>query len=181
MPKQRSHILPFLLPGFIAVVLFLKERGFQTPIDPSLSIPEMSSFPLAKRVDNLDELKQSVHQQVNEYRASKNLPPLQLDPRISEEAVKHSEAMASGEVKFSHDGSKQRFQAVGQKIPYRMIAENLAYNSGYADPGRKAVEGWIASDGHRRNMEGNFNLTGIGIARNAKGEYYFTQIFVRSR
>ncbi|WP_232228469.1 CAP domain-containing protein [Lyngbya sp. PCC 8106] len=141
----------------------------------------MSSFPIAQSVSDVDELKQSVHQQVNEYRASQNLPPLKLDPRISEEALKHSEAMASGQVEFSHDGSKQRFQAIGEMIPYRMIAENVGYNMGYANPGKKVVEGWINSEGHRRNMEGNFNLTGIGIARNAKGEYYFTQIFVRSR
>ncbi|MEL7034513.1 MAG: CAP domain-containing protein [Cyanobacteria bacterium J06592_8] len=181
MPKKHSPVLPIFLLGIVATVLFLKDRGFQTPDVPSLSIPAMSSFPVAKLVTDVNELKLSVHQQVNEYRASQNLPPLQLDSQISQEAVKHSEAMASGRSKFSHDGSKQRFQAVGTKIPYRKIGENLAYNSGYADPGKKAVEGWIASDGHRRNMEGDFNLTGIGIARNAKGEYYFTQIFVRSR
>lgn len=181
MNKQRSQFILFAVPGILALVLILNEQGYQNPIHSLFSTPEMSSFPVAQGVSNFDELKQSVHQRVNEYRASKNLPPLQLDSRISQEAVKHSEAMAKGEVKFSHDGSRQRFQAVGQKIPYRVIGENLAYNSGYADPGRKAVEGWIESDGHRRNMEGNFNLTGIGIARNRKGEYYFTQIFVRSR
>ena len=44
-----------------------------------------------------------------------------------------------------------------------------------------AVDGWIKSDGHRKNIESQFNLTGIAIAKNAKGEYYFTQLFVRSR
>jgi uncharacterized protein YkwD len=27
-------------------------------------------------------------------------------------------------------------------------------------------------------MEGNYNLTGIGVAKNAEGEYYFTQLFI---
>jgi uncharacterized protein YkwD len=40
----------------------------------------------------------------------------------------------------------------------------------------QAVDGWIKSDGHRKNMEGQFLiLTGTGL-RNAKGEYYFTQL-----
>lgn len=181
MPKKNSPVLPIFLLGIVAAVVFLKDRGFQTPDVPSLSVPAMSSFSVAKQITDFNELKLSVHQQVNEYRASQNLPPLELDSRISQEAVKHSEAMANGQVKFSHDGSKQRFEMISAQISYQKIAENLAYNSGYADPGKKAVEGWIASDGHRRNMEGDFNLTGIGIAKNAKGEYYFTQIFVRTR
>jgi uncharacterized protein YkwD len=30
-------------------------------------------------------------------------------------------------------------------------------------------------------MEGNFDLTGIGVSKNAKGEYYLTQIFIKRR
>jgi uncharacterized protein YkwD len=90
----------------------------------------------------------------------------------------HSENMANGKATFSHDGFEGRAKAI--TIPYQSVAENLAYNMGYSDPVRKAVEGWIKSEGHRKNMEGQFNLTGIGIAKNAKGEYYFTQLFVRS-
>lgn len=55
------------------------------------------------------------------------------------------------------------------------------YNQGYSEEATAAVQGWIKSTGHRQNMEGNFNLTGIGVATNAKGQYYFTQMFIRSR
>jgi uncharacterized protein YkwD len=57
----------------------------------------------------------------------------------------------------------------------------VAYNQGYSKPDEQAVEGWIKSSGHRKNMEGDFDLTGIGITKNAKSEYYFTQIFIKSR
>jgi uncharacterized protein YkwD len=30
-------------------------------------------------------------------------------------------------------------------------------------------------------MIGNYDLTGIGVASNSQGEYYFTQIFVLKR
>ncbi len=126
-------------------------------------------------------LEQSVHQQVNQYRKSRNLPPLGWDARIAQQARIHSQAMASGKVPFSHNGFEGRVKVIAKSIPYRSAAENVAYNQGYSDPGQQAVQGWIKSTGHRHNMEGNFDLTGIGIAKNGKGEYYFTQIFIKRR
>jgi uncharacterized protein YkwD len=122
-------------------------------------------------------LESSIHQQVNQYRQERNLPPLTLDSRISQVARKHSQAMADGKAPFSHQGFEQRIKAIA--IPYRSAAENLAFNQGYSQPDRLAVEGWIKSSGHRQNMEGNYNLTGIGVVQNSNGEYYFTQIFIR--
>ncbi|AFZ07826.1 SCP-like extracellular [Oscillatoria nigro-viridis PCC 7112] len=145
---------------------------------PTRSLPQtpMNTNVASSAITNLEK---AVNQQINQYRASKKLPPLTIDPRISQIARIHSENMANGKVSFSHDGFEGRAKAI--TIPYQSVAENLAYNFGYSDPVRNAVEGWIKSDGHRKNMEGQFNVTGIGIAKNAKGEYYFTQLFVRSR
>lgn len=126
-------------------------------------------------------MEESVHQQVNQYRQSRNLPPLKLDARISEQSRIHSQDMASGKVPFSHNGFEGRVKAIAKSIPYRKAGENVAYNMGYSNPGKQAVEGWIKSPGHRQNMEGDFNLTGIGISKNAKGEYYLTQVFIKRR
>jgi uncharacterized protein YkwD len=87
--------------------------------------------------------------------------------------------MANGSVPFSHNGFEQRVRTIAQIIPNRGTAENVAYNEGYSDPIAQALTGWIASDGHRRNMEETYNLTGIGVAQNSRGQFYFTQIFVR--
>jgi uncharacterized protein YkwD len=57
-------------------------------------------------------------------------------------------------------------------------AENVAYNYKNA---QDVVRNWIASSGHRRNIEGNYNLTGIGLARDRRGKLYFTQIFLRTK
>ncbi|KJH70134.1 CAP domain-containing protein [Aliterella atlantica] len=123
-------------------------------------------------------LEQSIHQQINQYRQSRKLPPLQLDARISQQAKIHSQAMANGKVPFSHQGFDTRISAIRRQIRYRAAAENVAYNQGYSNPAKQAVEGWIKSQGHRVNIEGQYNLTGIGVAKNAKNEYYFTQIFI---
>ncbi|MEG4856856.1 CAP domain-containing protein [Microcoleus sp. K1-B6] len=145
---------------------------------PTRSLPQ-TSMNTNVASSAITDLEKAVNQQINLYRASKKLPPLSIDPRITQIARIHSENMAKGKVSFSHDGFEGRAKAI--TIPYQSVAENLAYNFGYSDPVRNAVEGWIKSDGHRKNMEGQFNVTGIGIAKNAKGEYYFTQLFVRSR
>ncbi len=149
--------------------------------DTSIPTRSLPQTPMNTNVASsaITDLEKAVNQQINQYRASKKLPPLSIDPRISQIARIHSQNMASGKVRFSHDGFEGRAKAI--IIPYQSVAENVAYNFGYSDPVRNAVEGWIKSDGHRKNMEGQFNVTGIGIAKNAKGEYYFTQLFVRSR
>lgn len=141
--------------------------------------PPQNPMNISLASSSIADLEKATHEQINKYRASKKLPPLSVDPRITQQARIHSENMASGKVKFSHDGFDGRAKAIA--IPYQSVAENVAYNMGFSDPVRNAVDGWIKSDGHRKNMEGQFNLTGIGIAKNAKGEYYFTQLFVRSR
>ncbi|MEG4419429.1 CAP domain-containing protein [Microcoleus sp. LAD1_D5] len=149
--------------------------------DTSIPTRSLPQTPMNTNVASsaITDLEKAVNQQINQYRASKKLPPLSIDPRISQVARIHSEDMAKGKVSFSHDGFEGRAKAI--TVPYQSVAENLAYNFGYNDPVRNAVEGWIKSDGHRKNMEGQFNVTGIGVAKNAKGEYYFTQLFVRSR
>ena len=129
--------------------------------------------------NSVDAIEKAVYNQVNQYRASRGLPPLNANTRMSEQARIHSQNMANGKVPFGHQGFEQRVTAVA--IAYSSAAENVAYNQGYSDPATVAVQGWIKSSGHRQNIEGNFNLTGIGVATNAQGQYYFTQLFIRSR
>lgn len=126
-----------------------------------------------------NNLEKSVHQQINQYRQSQNLPSLSWDETIAQQARVHSQAMASGAAPFSHKGFEERINSIKQSIPYRSAAENLAYNQGYSNPDQQAVAGWLESPGHLKNIQGDFNLTGVGITKNSKDEYYFTQIFLK--
>jgi uncharacterized protein YkwD len=128
--------------------------------------------------ETISALELSVHDQVNQYRGSLGLASLELNEDISKEARIHSQQMAQGNVPFSHDGFDQRIEAISSTLSYSSAAENVAYNQGYDDPVTVAVEGWINSPGHQKNMAGNFNLSGVGVAQNSTGEYYFTQIFI---
>jgi uncharacterized protein YkwD len=165
-----------MLTGELAGCQSLVEQNDVT----SLPETEITNSQLATSTSTTS-LEQAIYQQINQYRLSRNLPALKLNAYISQYARIHSEQMASGKVSFSHDGFEARIKAIGQKILYQKAAENLAVNQGYADPAKVAVQGWIKSSGHRQNMEGEFDLTGIGVARNGAGDYYFTQIFLKQR
>ena len=117
-------------------------------------------------------------QYVNEYRAKHHLGPLKLDATASREAAIHSQAMANKSVPFGHSHFNDRIKHIYKVMnPCRGGAENVAY---YKLNAKLLVDGWIASPGHRRNIEGHYNVTGIGIAHGKSGWGYFTQIFVKT-
>jgi uncharacterized protein YkwD len=118
-------------------------------------------------------LELSIHQQIDRYRQSLNLPPLTIDPAISAQARAHSQEMAqAGTLTHTMD-------SVDLQRKYPTAAENIANTQDYPQPDRIAVQDWIASPAHQQNIIGNYNLTGIGVAKNDQGEYFFTQIFIK--
>lgn len=122
-----------------------------------------------------------MHELVNQRRDSRGLPSLRWDDRVAAIAREHSQAMASGRRPFSHDGFDARADRIGGFLDARSMAENVAYDSRTGqDLGRQVVAGWIASPGHRQNIEGDFTVTGIGAAEGRDGVSYFTQIFVKT-
>lgn len=129
------------------------------------------------RVDQ--ELVRAVHEEVNKYRQSLGLRALKMESPLNQIALKHSEDMAQGRIPFSHEGFEDRMKAIKKyaKGPYRM-AENLYASNIYAHLARMCVKGWIESPGHHKNLKGDWLYTGIGISKNARGEYYVTQLYL---
>lgn len=125
-------------------------------------------------------LEREIHSLVNQHRTRIRLPVLGYDDRIAEVAREHSRAMALAERSFGHDGFDARAASVRRISPSTAMAENVAYSSrtGLELP-HSLVQGWISSPGHRKNIEGAFQLTGVGVARARDGTSYVTQIFVR--
>ena len=114
---------------------------------------------------------------VNEYRHKKGLAPLKANSFISSVALEHSRDMLSGKTPFGHEGLRERIERISKHLgPVHVGAENVASGPMSA---REVVDGWLHSPGHRRNIEGDFKLTGIGLAKRADGMIYFTQIFTR--
>jgi uncharacterized protein YkwD len=60
-----------------------------------------------------------------------------------------------------------------------MIGENIAYMRGYDDPATLAIEKWMESTAHRKNLLGsNWKESAVGVAITADGTYYMTQVFL---
>jgi uncharacterized protein YkwD len=124
----------------------------------------------------LDTMENEILQFVNEDRKQHNLKLLQMNTLESSLALKHSGDMATGKVKFGHDGFNSRAKTIQKELGAIEVGENVASGPMTA---REVVDGWLHSPGHKKNIEGDFSLTGIGYARDKKGDIYFTQIFSR--
>ncbi|WP_259015849.1 CAP domain-containing protein [Emticicia fluvialis] len=129
--------------------------------------------------NDLESMQLAINNEVNAYRATRHLKPLRLMPQITDEATTHSLNMAMGKVRFGHGGFDKRVARLMKTISNaNASAENVAYGQLSA---KEVVKEWIKSPGHRTNIEGNYNLTGVGIARARNGNLYFTQIFINQR
>lgn len=122
-------------------------------------------------------LEQDILKEVNEYRKKKGLPALKANSVIATEASVHSQAMARKQVAFGHGGYGARVKRISQRLEGIVgSAENVAVGNMSA---AEVVKRWINSPTHRKNIEGPYNLTGIGVSKDVTGRFYYTQVFIR--
>lgn len=116
-----------------------------------------------------------LHDLINDYRKSINKSELTWDKTIAKKSREHSINMANGTTDFGHDGFSERVDEIRAEIGGGAAAENVAYN--YTDA-EGALNQWLNSSGHKKNIEGDYTHAGIGIAKNGN-EIYYTQIFLK--
>lgn len=118
---------------------------------------------------------QAIHE-TNAYRKKNNVGKLEVDTFMCRLAREHSEAMANGTTPFGHDGFDERVKRIREKSGSGWTGENVFYASYEAD-GADAVNSWINSEGHRRNMVNpEYDYIGLGMATGPMGTFY-TQLF----
>ena len=126
-------------------------------------------------------IEQRAFDLVNIERANHGLPALVMDSAIRGVARRHSQEMAAYNY-FNHTnlaGMSPADRLNNAGIPWRVAGENIAYNSGHADPAAAAVVSWMNSPGHRANiLNADYTHTGMGVARQENGLHFFTQVFV---
>lgn len=149
-------------------------RGTKTQYKPKqtayYTVPDTNMLSLAK----------AVYQVVNDYRQSVGLSKLKMQRELNDIAFEHSYRMASGKIAFSHQDFHERVKMVDKyaNISYR-TAENLyAHQIAPNKFAKEALKGWLGSPGHKKNMDGAFIHTGLGVCRSKTGELFVTQIFV---
>ncbi len=119
--------------------------------------------------------EQAVLELVNAERKKENLSPLKINEKLTQAARDHSANMAK-QNKLDHTldekGPAHRIQAVGYK--FSSFAENIAM--GQTTPA-EVMKSWMESEGHKKNLLGDYVDIGIGVATDAMGQKYWTQVF----
>ena len=134
--------------------------------------------PAAAASPDTSEVTQAVVRLTNELRKERGLPEVVIRAELNQAAIAHTQDMASGGF-LSHVGSDgstagERIRAAGYE--WREYGENVA--RGYSTVAA-VFSGWLASDGHRRNLlDPDVTETGVGFV--AEGGYW-TQIFAAPR
>lgn len=132
---------------------------------------------------DLEALEAATVAAVDAVREREGLGPLVPDPRAVEAARAHSRDMARGRF-LAHDSPTRgsfvtRLNAAA--VAHLKAAENVGKILRETDPVRAAVDGWMDSPGHRANiLTPAYDRTGVGIAVDDEGAYYFTQIFIEA-
>ncbi|HEY9648073.1 MAG TPA: CAP domain-containing protein [Chroococcidiopsis sp.] len=175
-PLQRQILSPHSLPRFLAMAI----ASFLLSFAPAIATPTHPQTP-SLEIPTAAALEQAVYDQINQHRVSMGLAPLTLDPRISDRARAHSQAMAEQRIPVSHYNFRDRARQIRRIVRFRRIAENVAYIFTHRNTADRAVQGWLQSASHRASIEGNYSITGIGVVQGDRGAFYFTQIFVRPR
>ena len=77
----------------------------------------------------------------------------------------------------NHDDFVARSENIIKVLGAKKVAENVAYN--YNTP-EAVLKAWLASDGHKRNIEGDYTHFGLAIKLDTvNGRKYYTNIFAK--
>jgi uncharacterized protein YkwD len=121
--------------------------------------------------------EQAILKLTNNLRAKEKLPPLKPNALLFEAARAHSKNMAKqGKLAHVLDDKEptDRIAATGYKRSY--VGENVV--GGQQVTPKRAFQFWVESEPHRKNLlNEKFEDIGIGIARDKKGDVYYTQVF----
>ena len=121
-----------------------------------------------------DDMTAEVARLVNAHRIRIGCPALQWDAAAASAAQSHSEDMARRDY-FSHASPEgtdpgARLRAAGAN--WRAVAENIAAGPRSAE---EVVRGWLASPGHRQNIERCiYTRHGVGYAAGRWTHVFYT-------
>ncbi|MFL5540172.1 MAG: CAP domain-containing protein [Longimicrobiaceae bacterium] len=139
---------------------------------PPAAAPSQPAPPSAGSAASPDEMATEVARLVNEHRARIGCPPLAWDALAARAAQAHSDDMARRGF-FSHVSPEgrnvgDRLRAAGAN--WRAVGENIAQGQPTA---QVVVRGWLASPGHRENIENcAYTRQGVGYR-----DRYWTHVF----
>lgn len=167
--------------GRAPVLLFIPMLACAVPV--SFPAPTSGTATTAPAPATPTSAAAQVVDLTNQARIRNGLPALATNARLMEAARLHAEQMAAYQ-QLAHTISGARYPTMQARLEavgysYATAAENVAWNQ----PGAPEVMNtWLNSSGHRANIlhTGVIDI-GVAVARSAKGEPYWVQVFGRPR
>jgi len=142
--------------------------------DSTSSAETVSSLKVVEYTYNATELQ--TMDLINNYRVSIGLNPLAKINHMSYKSEEHDNYMIANNV-VNHNDFVARSENIMKVLGAKTVSENIAYN--YSTP-EAALNAWLASPGHKENIEGDFTHFGIAIRENpVNGRKYYTNIFAK--
>ncbi|MFT5940865.1 MAG: hypothetical protein ACI9Q4_000113 [Sediminicola sp.] len=131
-----------------------------------------SSIPKA---ENAVSVEQELLVMLNDYRTSLGYSSLNFSNVAYNYANDHTDYMiAMGTI--NHDNFSARASKISTEVNASIVAENVAKDYTSA---KKAFDEWMASAGHRKNIEGDFSHTAVSVKKDKAGNFYYTQLFYK--
>ena len=138
-----------------------------------------SSGALATCETTARSMEREVFRSINEHRAGMGLKPLRWEEQLAMVCRLYSTEMASRDVYGGHSGIDFRGAMVVSLVECQSYRENIGMAMNVTAPSSRVVSSWLESPGHRRNIESDATITGVGVSRSESGAWFFVQIFVR--
>ena len=127
-------------------------------------------------IDTADEIATTnqLLKLVNDYRLSIGKSMLIRNSTADKLAAEHTNYMISKE-DVNSDNFETRLETLEQKENAQEISENM----GFSISAKETMDANLNNIWLKVNVEGDFTHTGIAVKKDAKGYYYYTQIFYR--
>lgn len=121
------------------------------------------------------ELENQTIDLVNNFRDSEGLRTLTFNQEAYNMAFAHTLNMALTGI-MSHADFESRAQGLAKKVGAVKVAENLSTNY---DSVEETLQKWLESEGHHKNIVGDFTHTAVAVLRTNNGDVYYTQVFFK--
>jgi uncharacterized protein YkwD len=159
--------------SFFAVVLCLMVSCAAEDVSPTES---SSSTPAIVLSYDYSPIELETMNLINDYRASKGLKVLEKINHVSYKSEEHDDYMIANNV-VNHDDFEARSSNIIKAFGAKSVSENVAYDYNSA---KGVLDAWLKSEGHKKNIEGDFTHFGISIRMSpTTGKKYYTNIFVK--
>lgn len=113
--------------------------------------------------------------EVNTYRVSIGLNPLEIIEHISYKSSEHNDYMLANHL-VTHEGFDARKTNLQQVLGAYRVGENVAYAYSTA---KSTVDAWVASPSHNANLKGDYTHFGASIKVDDAGKKYYTNMYIK--